>query len=243
MIGDLRAQLGNRAKRSERQSRVLSIVLWALAVILLAPAVFVLVYRVVPPPITPLMVIRSWEGHPREYQWTPLDRISSQLARAVIAAEDQNFCAHAGFDVEAIKRAWENYGDADSTVRGGSTISQQTAKNAFLWPGRTWVRKGLEAWLTIYVEALWSKRHILEMYLNIAEWGPGIYGAEAAAQYHFGKSSGELTAHEAALLATILPSPRKWSASEPGSYVQSRARVNLGRAARLGALADCLYTK
>ncbi len=218
-------------------------VIWTLAVILLAPAVFVLVYRFAPPPITPLMIIRSWEGEPRNYQWTPLDRISPQLARSVIAAEDQNFCSHTGFDVESLKKAWANYGENDGVVRGGSTISQQTAKNAFLWPSRTWLRKGLEAWLTFYVEALWSKTRILEVYLNIAEWGHGIYGAEAAARHHFGKSAAQLTAHEATLLATILPSPRKWSASNPGPYVQSRARVNLGRAARLGPLAGCLYIK
>jgi monofunctional glycosyltransferase len=243
VISGLRTQPGDQPKRSERSSRVLNLILWALAVILLAPAVFVLVYGIVPPPITPLMVIRSSSDHPRDYRWTPLNRISPQLARAVIAAEDQNFCSHAGFDIEAIKRAWESYGRNDGAVRGGSTISQQTAKNAFLWPGRTWVRKGLETWLTIYVEALWSKRRILEVYLNIAEWGPGVYGAEAAAQFHFGKSAAQLTAHESALLATVLPSPLKWSPSQPGSYVQSRARVNLGRAARLGALADCLYVK
>lgn len=217
--------------------------MWVLAFVLLTPAVLVLFYRVIPPPITPLMVIRSLDDHPRTYTWTSLNNISSQLGRAVIAAEDQNFCSHSGFDVEAIKRAWESYGNATDTIRGGSTISQQTAKNAYLWPGRTWVRKGLEAWLTIHIEALWSKRRILEMYLNIAEWGPGIYGAEAASQYHFRKSAKHLTAHEAALLATVLPSPRKWSASEPGPYVQSRARVNLDRAAKLGGLADCLYVK
>ncbi len=214
-----------------------------LAVIVLAPAVFVLIYRVLPPPLTPLMVIRGLDDYPREYEWRPLHDISAQLGRAVVAAEDQNFCSHSGFDVEAIKRAWENYGTSDGTVRGGSTISQQTAKNVFLWPGRTWIRKGLEAWLTVYIETLWTKQRILEMYLNVVEWGPGIYGAEAAAQHHFNKSAGNLTAHEAALLATVLPSPLKWSPSNPGPYVQSRSRVNLGRAARLGGLVDCLYAK
>ncbi len=215
------------------------VVLWALATTLLAPAILVLIYRVIPPPVTPLMIIRAWDGHPREYSWIALDHISPQLARAVIASEDQSFCSHAGFDIKAIKKAWQEYGDG--SLRGGSTISQQTAKNAFLWPGRTWIRKGLETWMTFYVEALWSKSRILEMYLNIAEWGPGVYGAEAAARHHFDKSAADLSPYEGALLATILPSPLKWSASEPGPYVQSRSRVILGRAARLGPLANCLY--
>lgn len=124
-------------------------------------------------------------------------------------------------------------------MRGGSTISQQTAKNVFLWPGRTWVRKALEAGITVYMEALWTKKRILEVYLNVVEWGPGIYGAEAAARYHFHKSAATLDAHEAALLASVLPSPLKWSASKPGPYVQYRAGIIAGRAAKLGVYASC----
>ena len=114
-------------------------------------------------------------------------------------------------------------------MRGGSTISQQTAKNVFLWPGRTWLRKGLEAWLTVYLETFWDKRRILEVYLNVAEWGPGVYGAEAAARHHFHKSAAALDAHEAALLASGSAEPLKWSASNPGPYVRSRADIIVER--------------
>jgi monofunctional biosynthetic peptidoglycan transglycosylase len=125
-------------------------------------------------------------------------------------------------------------------LRGGSTISQQTAKNLLLWPGRDWIRKGLEAWLTIYIEALWPKQRIMEVYLNVVEWGRGVYGAEAAARHHFKKSAANLSANEAARLAAVLPSPLRWSASNPGPYVQRRSGMLQGRAARLGDLAACL---
>lgn len=207
---------------------------------LLAPAALVALYRSVPPPQTPLMWLRGGEVH---YTWTPIARISPYLARSAVAAEDEAFCTHKGFDRAAIERAWESYLDAGedekATLRGGSTISQQTAKNVFLWPGRTWVRKALEAWITVYVEAIWPKQRILEVYLNVAEWGPGVYGAEAAAHHHFHKSAAALSAREAALLASVLPSPLKWSASKPGPYVQGRAEIVAGRAARLGAYANC----
>ena len=213
----------------------------ALVFVLLVPAALVALYRTTPPPQTPLMWLRGGQVH---YEWTPLNRISPYLARAAVAAEDEGFCTHKGFDRAAIEKAWDAYVDADedekATVRGGSTISQQTAKNVFLWPGRTWVRKALEAWITVYIEAIWDKKRILEVYLNVVEWGPGIYGAEAASRYHFHKSAGALDAREAALLATVLPSPLKWSASKPGPYVQRRADVILGRAAKLGAYAKCL---
>ncbi len=211
-----------------------------LAFILLVPAVLVVLYRTVPPPQTPLMWLR---GGPVDYRWTPLKSISPYLARSAVAAEDEGFCTHKGFDRAAIEKAWDAYLDADedekATLRGGSTISQQTAKNVFLWPGRTWIRKALEAGITVYIETLWSKKRILEVYLNVVEWGPGIYGAEAAARYHFHKSANALDAHEAALLASVLPSPLKWSASKPGPYVRGRADVIAGRAAKLGAYANC----
>ena len=208
--------------------------------VLLAPAALVALYRTTPPPQTPLMWLRGGQVH---YKWTPIGKISPYLARAAVAAEDEAFCTHNGFDRAAIERAWESYVDASddekATLRGGSTISQQTAKNVFLWPGRTWLRKALEAGITVYMEALWPKKRILEVYLNVVEWGPGIYGAEAAARYHFHKSAAALDAHEAALLASVLPSPLKWSASKPGPYVQRRAETIAGRAARLGAYANC----
>jgi monofunctional biosynthetic peptidoglycan transglycosylase len=212
----------------------------ALIFVLLVPAALVMLYRTTPPPQTPLMWLRGGQVH---YEWTPLNKISPFLARSAVAAEDEGFCTHKGFDRAAIEKAWDAYIDADedekATLRGGSTISQQTAKNVFLWPGRTWVRKALEAWITVYIEAIWDKKRILEVYLNVVEWGPGIYGAEAASRYHFHKSAAALDAHEAALLAGVLPSPLKWSASKPGPYVRGRADVIMGRAAKLGAYANC----
>ena len=216
-----------------------SLMLFVLVFGILGPAAVVLAYRFVPPPITWLMVQRMVEGRGFERHWIPLKSMSPHLVRSVIAAEDARFCEHHGFDFEAIRNAMAT-NSRGGKVRGGSTISQQTAKNVFLWPGRTWVRKALEAWITVYIEAIWDKKRILEVYLNVVEWGPGIYGAEAASRYHFHKSAGALDAREAALLATVLPSPLKWSASKPGPYVQRRADVILGRAAKLGAYAKCL---
>ena len=201
-----------------------------LGIVVLSPLGLMATYRFLPPPLTPLMLLRTWgyEATPKlpppagwRYQWAPLSDIAQPLARAALAAEDAGFCAHAGFDRAAFSRAWENY-RAGVKTRGGSTITQQTVKNVFLWPGRTAVRKIMETALTPALELIWGKRRILEVYLNVVEWAPGIYGAEAAARFHFGKSAAALNAHEAALLAAVLPSPRKWSASKPGPYVLSR---------------------
>ena len=221
------------------RKRLTRYAIYTLLAVLLAPAGLMLLYREIPPPLTPLMLIR---GGKRDYRWTPLSRISPALERSVMTAEDEAFCMHSGFDKAALEKAWDRYlqDEEGQSVRGGSTISQQTAKNVFLWPDRTWLRKGLEAWLTVYLEALWDKKRIIEVYLNVAEWGPGVYGAEAAAHYHFHKNAGALTQHEAALLAAALPSPMKWSPSKPGPYVQARAEIIAGRVARLGPLASCL---
>ena len=199
------------------------------------------VYRFVPPPATPLMLIRALGGSGLSRDWEPLERISPALAEAVIASEDTGFCGHGGFDWAAIEDAFEE-NEVGRRLRGGSTISQQTAKNAFLWPDRSWTRKGAEAWFTLLIESLWSKRRILEVYLNIVEWDDGVYGAEAAAQHHFHKSAAALTRREAALLAVVLPSPRNWSPSHPGSYVARRAGVIERRMAvvRRDGLADCV---
>lgn len=227
-----------KGARGRRIGRVLFL---TLLIALLAPAVIILIYRVVPPPGTPLMVIRAIGGAGWNYDWEPLERIAPSLARAALTAEDETFCSHHGFDTKALQEAWEEYLEDDGgTLRGGSTISQQTAKNLLLWPGRDWIRKGLEAWLTIYIEALWPKQRIMEVYLNVVEWGRGVYGAEAAARHHFKKSAANLSANEAARLAAVLPSPLRWSASNPGPYVQRRSGMLQGRAARLGDLAACL---
>jgi monofunctional biosynthetic peptidoglycan transglycosylase len=183
----------------------------------------VALYREVPPPVTPLMLIRLVEGHGISKSWRSLDEISPYLARAATAGEDGKFCQHHGFDWEAIEAAWHRYEQGTKRLHGASTISMQTAKNVFLWPGRDWIRKGLEAYFTALIELAWGKPRIMEMYLNVVEWGPGIYGAEAAAQYHFHKPAAALTADEAAHLAAVLPDPRKWSASRPDRYVAGRA--------------------
>jgi monofunctional biosynthetic peptidoglycan transglycosylase len=172
------------------------------------------------------MLQRAGENGIRK-DWRPLDRIDADLVHAVIAAEDSRFCSHNGFDMEAIKKAMEA-NETSSKVRGGSTVSQQTAKNVFLWPQRSWVRKGLEAGFTVLIETLWGKPRIMEVYLNVVEWAPGVYGAEAAAQKWFGKSAASLTRAEAARLAAILPAPRRYKAAPPGPYVRRRA----GRIAR-----------
>lgn len=216
------------------------LVVMAATILVGVPLGLTVLYRLVPPPVTPLMVIRLVQGHGLDKDWRPLDRISPHLRRAVIAAEDAKFCSHWGFDWQAIDNAIERY-DEGGRVLGASTISMQTAKNVFLWPGRTFLRKGLEAYLTLYVEALWPKRRILEVYLNVAEFGPGLYGAEAAARRHFGTSAAELTAREAALLAAVLPDPLRRSPSRPSAYVASRAALIDARAdqVRLGRDGAC----
>src|SRR5579871_4578415 len=194
---------------------------WRLLAVLLAvviglPVAAVVIMAKVPPLVTPLMIMRTLgyqatakmpEPRGWTYRWVPMTKIAPALARAAIAAEDTTFCSHHGFDPEAYNHAWENYRDG-IIARGGSTITQQTAKNVFLWPGRSVVRKGLETLLTPLLEAIWGKRRIMEVYLNVVEWAPGVYGAEAAARYHFHKHADELTPREAALLAAVLPSPR-----------------------------------
>ena len=182
----------------------------------------VVLQRFLPVPATFLMTTRLIEGEGRDYRWRPLEQISPRLVQAVIASEDSTFCAHGGFDMRAIETALKA-NERGGRIRGGSTISQQTAKNVFLWPGRDWIRKGLEAGYTVAIETVWGKRRIMEVYLNVAEWAPGVYGAEAAAQRWFGKPAAELTALEAARLAAILPSPRRYNASSPGPYVRRRA--------------------
>ncbi len=187
---------------------------------------WVLIYKFVPVPYTPLMAIRAIEGgedYQTRHQWVPIEDISWYLQLGVICAEDQTFLSHSGFDREAIEKALEN-NEKGKKIRGGSTISQQTAKNAFLWPDRTWFRKGLEAYFTLLIENLWSKERILEVYLNSIEMGDGVFGAEAASQYWFKKSAKNLKTENAAAIAAILPSPQKYKANPPGPYVARRTQ-------------------
>ncbi|MGQ3046158.1 MAG: monofunctional biosynthetic peptidoglycan transglycosylase [Niveispirillum sp.] len=202
--------------------RIARVVALGLAGLVGFSILWVLAYAVLPVPATPLMVIRTLGGADWNHSWRSMDRISPHLARAVIGAEDSRFCDHMGVDLDAVEKALER-NQTHQRMRGGSTISQQVAKNAFLWPDRSWLRKGVELWFTMLVETFWSKRRILEVYLNIVEWAPGTYGAEAASRYWFGKGAEALTPREAALLAAILPSPLKWKANPPGRYVAGRA--------------------
>src|SRR5579872_291452 len=199
------------------------ILLFAITGLLILSVFLVGLYREVPPPVTPLMLIRLVEGYGISKSWRPLDGISPNLVHAAMAGEDAKFCEHHGFDWDAIHAAWHRYEEGARRLRGASTISMQTAKNVFLWPGRDWIRKGLEAYFTTLIELAWGKARIMEVYLNVVEWGPGIYGAEAASQYYFHKPARALTTEEAAHLTAILPDPLKWSASRPDRYVAERA--------------------
>lgn len=194
-------------------------------IVFLASILLTVIYAFIPIPITPLMISRYFESDEGriEKEWKSLDEISKQMPLAVMAAEDQKFDEHFGFDLEAIEKAVEyNEKHKGKKLKGASTISQQTAKNVFLWQGRSWLRKGLEVYFTFLIELLWSKERIMEVYLNVIEMGPGIYGTEAAAQYYFKKPASKLSASEAALIAAILPNPLKWSASKPTPYIQRK---------------------
>ena len=194
----------------------------------LGSAVLVLILRWVPPPGTALMVerkIESWvDGTPIDLQrdWRPWEEIADDLKVAVIAGEDQRFPEHWGFDLAAIQAALA-HNERGGSIRGASTLSQQVAKNLFLWSGRSWLRKGLEAWFTGLIEVLWPKQRILEVYLNSVEWDAGVFGAQAAARHHFDVSAANLSRQQASLLAAVLPNPRAWSASRPGPRIQRRA--------------------
>jgi monofunctional biosynthetic peptidoglycan transglycosylase len=195
-----------------------------------APILLLLVFRFVPVPGTPEMLLSLVEGKGANYSWS--DDISPRLERAVIGAEDQNFCTHHGFDFAAINKAMEDHKrHPDRPERGASTISQQTARTLFLVPVRSWIRKGLEAYLTVLVEGLWPKKRILTAYLNLVDWGDGIFGAQAAAAAYFGTDASSLDSAEAARLAAILPNPHKWKAAHPGRYVRRRAGMLQGRSA------------
>jgi monofunctional biosynthetic peptidoglycan transglycosylase len=199
------------------------ILLFAVSGFVIASLLLVALYREVPPLVTPLMLIRLVEGYPIGKSWRPLDAISPHLVHAVMTSEDAKFCQHHGFDWQEMADAWRRYRRGTGRLRGASTISMQTAKNVFLWPGRDWIRKAFEAYFTVLIELAWGKARIIEIYLNVVEWGPGVYGAEAAAQYHFHKSAKALSAEEGARLAAILPDPLQWSASRPERYVAARA--------------------
>ena len=187
----------------------------------------VLLFKFVPIPFTPLMGIRALEHNAAgkdmvcSHEWVPIDEISLNLQKAVIASEDGLFLDHWGFDFKAMEKAFDN-NQKGKRLKGGSTISQQTAKNVFLWQGRSYVRKGLEAYYTVLIELIWGKKRIMEVYLNSIEMGDGVYGAEAAAKYWYRKDAASLTRYESAGIAAILPNPRKYKASNSSSYINRR---------------------
>ena len=189
--------------------------------------VIVIFFKWVPVPITPLMLIRNIEQLQDDkklvlkHDWVPIEAISKNLQLAVICSEDQNFLAHNGFDMEAIEKAIE-HNKKGKRIRGASSISQQTAKNVFLWPQRSWFRKGLETYFTFLIELFWSKERIMEVYLNSIEMGNGVYGVEAASQFWFKKPAIKLNRNEAAAIAAILPNPRRYRANPATNYIQGR---------------------
>ncbi len=234
---------GARQRRSGGPFRWLRrLALIVILVAIIGPPLWVALYRIVPPPITFLMIERLVEGRGLDRRWVSIRGIAPAMVRAVVASEDSRFCEHHGFDVRAIDAAMRHNAERPGSVRGGSTISQQTAKNVFLWPERSWVRKGVEAWFTVLIEAIWGKRRIMEVYLNTAEMGPGLYGVEAASRRYFQEPASALTPVEAGRLAAILPSPLKWKAAHPGPYVRRRTgriEARSDTVARAG-LADCV---
>jgi monofunctional biosynthetic peptidoglycan transglycosylase len=216
-------QEGSIAGKRTWFRRVLKILLSLLALFIAGSVTGVLLFRFVPVPVTALMLARRLEAgsRPQAHAWVPLEEIAPSLGLAVLAAEDQNFAEHSGFDWQAIEKALA-HNERSRRKRGASTVTQQTAKNLFLWEGRTWLRKGAEAWFTLLLELEWPKRRILEVYLNSVEFGEGIFGAEAAARAFFRKPAKRLTAPESALLAAVLPSPRRFRADAPSDYVRGR---------------------
>jgi monofunctional biosynthetic peptidoglycan transglycosylase len=221
---------GGRRRRNRWRKLLIAVVL------LLGGAVAFVAVTVVPvlllrevPPLTSAFMLRAHFADPAtgeaceevEYRWVDREEIAGHLPRAIVLAEDQRFLLHEGFDWKSIQRALSER-DRSGRLRGASTLTQQVAKNLFLWPGRSWLRKGLEVWFTLWIEGTWSKRRILEVYMNLAQFGPCVFGAEAAARRYFEITAAELDLEQAALLATVLPNPKKLRAWNPGPYAQER---------------------
>lgn len=206
-------------------------ILWIVVAFFASTILSALLLRWIPVAVTPLMVTRLAQQRMHHkpltmhHSWVPLERISPSLPHAVIASEDTHFTEHNGFDYKAIEHAaMRNLKHPKKRKLGASTISQQTAKNVFLWPGRSWLRKGLEVYFTLLIETLWSKERIMEVYLNSIEMGDGIYGAQAVAEYHFGTTADKLTAEQAALIAATLPNPLRFNSAAPSSYMRKRQK-------------------
>jgi monofunctional glycosyltransferase len=213
--------VGSVTRQVKRWVRILLVLHVQLSLLLIC------VYRVLPVPLTPLQLMRLFESKADSERrivksWKNLENISPHMARAVVTSEDPLFFQHHGFDFEQIQSSLERNIEKGKKLRGASTISQQTAKNIFLWPKRSWIRKGIEVYFTVLIESFWNKRRILEVYLNIIEMGDGLYGTEAASQEFFHKPALQLKKGEAALIAAVLPNPRRWSPAEPDRYIRRK---------------------
>jgi monofunctional biosynthetic peptidoglycan transglycosylase len=230
-------------RKSSGIQRALGWLVRGLIIFVVGSVLWVLLYRFVPPPITFTQIGDRLGGHRISRDWLPIGQIDRDMVRAAIAAEDSKFCSHYGFDQDAIAQAMRRNARGGSVIRGGSTISQQTAKNAFLWQGGGYFRKGLEAWFTLLIETLWGKRRIMEVYLNVAETGLGTYGANAGSQRYFGHDADAMSRTEAARIAAILPLPKKRGAVAPKGFTR---RYGNSIAARIGVVAregldGCVY--
>ena len=230
--GRLRSKGRKRGKRRSQLRRALQPVWLILLILIASPLVLVPLYAFVNPPVTTVMLLKALGGAGIDKAWADLRDISPRLVRAVIASEDQRFCTHHGIDWVEVQNALD---DDDGRFRGASTITMQTVKNLFLWTGRSWIRKGLEAPLALYAELFLSKRRIMEIYLNIVEWDSGVYGAETAARHYFGTAARNLTDDEAGRLAAVLPSPEHRDAASPG---RGTARIARRIATRIPMMSD-----
>lgn len=219
-------------------------VIKALGILAVLPFVLTLIYAVVPPPVSNVMVERLLTGNGLKKDWVGIDQMSPALAAAVITSEDARFCSHHGVDWIEMQGVVEDVlDDEEGPVRGASTISMQVAKNLFLWDGRSFIRKGLEMPLALWMDLVWTKRRMIEVYLNIVEWAPGVYGAEAASQFHFKKPASKLSRREAALLAAVLPNPIKRQAGKPSKKVQKIANRIQFRTRVMGPYLTCVSGK
>jgi monofunctional biosynthetic peptidoglycan transglycosylase len=228
------------AKRTRRRRGLLGWLLLLPFILIGICLGLILLYRLVQPPITPLMLLRLGEGEGIDHRPVPLSQIALPLQKAVIASEDNRFCQHHGIDWQAVNSAIDEH-EEGGRLRGASTITMQTARNLFLWPGGGYPRKAVEGGLALTLDALWPKRRIMAVYLNAIEWGNGVYGAEAAAELYFKTSAARLTRGQAALMAAVLPNPRRWSPARPTGYIEERARSIETRMDQLeGSYYDCL---
>ena len=208
--------------------KITNIIKWMVVAFFVTTIFSVIIYKYVPVYVTPLMVIRTVSSSESiHHKWISLEDMPKDIVKAVIASEDAHFLSHNGFDFKAIKQAIEHNKKNNKTKRGASTISQQTAKNVFLWPSRSWLRKGLEAYFTVLIELFWDKQRIIEVYLNSIEMGNGIFGIAAVADKHFDKEPEKLTKLQCALIAATLPNPRKFNSASPSPYMRKRQRVIL----------------